>query len=59
MMATNQKGAKQKRPIVTQTAIDQARAIVAEKYGDDLANNLSEGDVISLALSIVSEEQGS
>lgn len=53
-MATDQKG-KQRRPVVTAEAIEQARKIVAEEHSQQLADSLSDGDVLTLAMSIVSK----
>ncbi len=57
-MAKTEKGAKQKRPIVTQQAIDQARQVIAERFGQELAANLSDGDAISMAMALLTEQEG-
>ena len=50
--------AKTVRPVVLVTSVDQARAIVAKKYTQDYADKLGDGDVIDLALHIVSSDDG-
>lgn len=55
MAKTDQAGAKQKRPIVTQTAINQARQVVAARFGAELAKNLSDGDAVSMAMALLTE----
>lgn len=55
MAKTDQPGAKQKRPIVTQQAINQARQVIAARFGKELAENLSDGDAISMAMALLTE----
>lgn len=54
-MATDKTGQQNKRPVVTAEAVEQAREIVAKEFSQQLANSLSDGDALTLAMSIVSK----
>ena len=54
--ASDKASSDQIRPKILVESVETARAVVAARYGEAMARNLGNGDVIDLAMKIIAEQ---